>query len=56
MTPDYVILKVGGDEEIRRLLASDPILWEIVLKVEGLRIAARRGDLKKIAKRLEQFD
>jgi hypothetical protein len=53
--PEYVVLKVSADEEIRRLLASDPILREITLKVEGLRIAVLRGDLKKLAKRLEQF-
>ncbi|MBI4659314.1 MAG: hypothetical protein HY735_10775 [Verrucomicrobia bacterium] len=55
LEPDYIVLKVSADEEIRRLLASDPILREIVLKVEGLRIAVRRSDLKKLAKRLEQF-
>ena len=49
------MLKVSSDEEIRRLFASDPALREITLKVEGLRIAVRRSDLKKLAKRLEQF-
>jgi hypothetical protein len=52
---DYLVLKVGADEEIRRLLTSDPVLQEVVLKVEGLRIAVRRQDLKKLARRLEQF-
>jgi len=52
---DYLVLKVSPDEEIRRLLASDPVLREIVLKVEGLRIAVRQCDLTKLAKRLEQF-
>jgi hypothetical protein len=46
---------VLDEDEIRRLFASDPVLREIVLKVEGLRIAVRQGDLKKLAKRLEQF-
>lgn len=46
---------MGADQEIRRLLASDPVLREIVLKAEGLRIVARREDLKKLAKRLEEF-
>jgi hypothetical protein len=55
LEPDYLVLKVSADEEIRRLLASDPVLREVVLKVEGLRIAVRRSDLKKLAKRLEQF-
>ena len=55
LEPDYVVLKVSADEEIRRLIASDPVLRGIVLKVEGLRIAVRRDDLKKLAKRLEQF-
>jgi hypothetical protein len=55
LEPDYVVLKVSADEEIRRLLASDPALREIVLKVEGLRIALRQTDLRKLAKRLEQF-
>lgn len=49
------VLKVSADEEIRRLFASDPVLREIVLKVEGLRIAVRQSDLKKLAKRLEHF-
>jgi hypothetical protein len=53
--PDYLLLKVGADEEIRRLLASDPVLREVVLKAEGMRIAVRRQDLKKLARRLEQF-
>ena len=53
--PDYLLLKVGADEEIRRLLTSDPVLREGVLKAEGLRIAVRRQDLKKLARRLEQF-
>jgi hypothetical protein len=48
-------LKVSADEEIRHLLASDPVLREIVLKVEGLRITVRQSDLKKLARRLEQF-
>jgi hypothetical protein len=48
-------MKLSADEEIRRLFASDPVLREIVLKVEGLRIAVRGDDLKKLAKRLEQF-
>ncbi len=55
LEPDFAVLKVSADEEIRRLLASDPILKEIILKVEGLRIAVRTGDLKKLGKRLEQF-
>jgi len=53
--PDYVVLKVGADEEFRSLLASDPILRETILKVEGLRIAVRQGDLKKLVKRLAQL-
>ena len=52
---DYVLFKVGADEEIRHLLASDPVLREIVLKVEGLRIAVRHDDLRKLIRRLEQF-
>ncbi len=55
LEPDYLVLKLNADEEIRRLFASDPVLREMVLKVEGLRIAVRRADLKKLAKRLEQF-
>ena len=47
-------MKVSADEEIRRLLASDLVLREVILKVEGLRIAVRRSDLKKLARRLEQ--
>ncbi|MCL4177961.1 MAG: hypothetical protein KJ072_09480 [Verrucomicrobia bacterium] len=53
--PDYLLLKVGADEEIRRLLTSDPALREVVLKAEGMRIAVRRQDLKKLDRRLEQF-
>lgn len=52
---EYVVLKLSGDAEIRRLLAADPLLREIILKVEGLRIAVRQSDLKKLSKRLEQF-
>jgi len=55
LEPDYLVLKVSDEDEVRRLLASDPVLRGIVLKVEGLRIAVRQGDLKKLAKRLEQF-
>ncbi|MDA1275723.1 MAG: hypothetical protein O2960_17020 [Verrucomicrobia bacterium] len=55
LEPGYLVLKLSGDEEIRSLLASDPVLREIILKVEGLRIAVRGNDLKKLAKRLEQF-
>jgi hypothetical protein len=55
LEPDYIVLKVGEEEELRRLLASDPTLRECVLKVEGLRIAVRRTDLRKLGKRLEQF-
>ncbi len=53
--PEFVVLKLTDDEELRRHLTSDPILREIVLKVEGLRIAVRQGDLRKLTKRLEQF-
>jgi hypothetical protein len=31
------------------------VLREVVLKAEGMRIAVRRQDLKKLARRLEQF-
>jgi hypothetical protein len=55
LEPGYVVLKLGADEEIRRLFASDRALREMVLKVEGLRIAVRRDDLKALARRLEQF-
>ena len=55
LEPDYLVLKVSDEEQIRRLLANDPVLRELVLKVEGLRIAVRQTDLKKLAKRLEQF-
>lgn len=51
----YLVLKVSADEDIRRLLATDPLLRELALKVEGLRLAVRHSDLKKLAKRLEQF-
>lgn len=51
----YVVLKVAGDEDLRRLLTSEPTLRELVLKVEGMRIAVQRADLKRLGKRLEQF-
>jgi hypothetical protein len=51
----YVVLKVAGDEDLRRLLASEPTLRELVLKVEGMRIAVQRADLKRLGKRLEHF-
>ena len=54
LEPDYVVLQVSADEEIRRLIAADPVLREIALKVEGLRIAVHRDNLRKLAKRLEQ--
>lgn len=53
--PEFVVLKLADDEELGRHLAGDPVLREIVLKVEGLRIAVRQGDLRKLTKRLEQF-
>lgn len=55
LEPDYIVLKINSDEEIRRLFTSDPVLREISLKVEGLRIAVCREDFRKLAKRLEQF-
>jgi hypothetical protein len=55
LEPEHIVLKISDDEEIRRLFASDPVLREIALKVEGRRIAVRQTDLKKLAKRLEQF-
>lgn len=53
--PEFIVLKVGPDEEIRRLFASDPVLRELALKVEGLRVAVRRGELRQLVRRLEQF-
>lgn len=53
--PGYVVLKVAGDEDLRRLLASEPTLRELVLKVEGMRIAVQRADLKRLGKRMEHF-
>jgi hypothetical protein len=55
LEPDHVVFKINSDEAIRRLFATDPVLREISLKVEGLRIAVLRRDLKKLAKRLEHF-
>lgn len=52
---EYVVLKINADEPIRRLFAADPVLRELSLKVEGLRIAVLRSDLKKLARRLEHF-
>jgi len=51
---ELVVFKVGEGEEILRLFASDPTLRELALKVEGRRVAVRRDDLPKLAKRLEQ--
>ena len=53
--PDLVVYRVDMDEEIRRHIATDPVLRELVLKVEGLRIAVRHADLQKLAERLEHF-
>ena len=53
--PDRVVLKIDSDDEIRRLFASDPILRKHCLKVEGLRVAVLRSDMKTIAKRLAHF-
>jgi len=53
--PERVVLKIDGDEEMRRLFAVDPVLRKHSLKVEGLRIAVLRSEMKTIAKRLEHF-
>ncbi len=51
--PDMVVFKINLEEEIRRLLAPDPALREVVLTVERLRIAVHQTNLKKLAKRLQ---
>jgi hypothetical protein len=48
-------LRIDGDDEIRRIFASNPVLRQHSLKVEGLRIAVEHKDLKIISKRLEHF-
>lgn len=53
--PKWAVLKIGGDDNLRRLFTTDPILREHSLKVEGLRIAVLLDDMKKVAKRLEHF-
>lgn len=55
LEPEFLLLKLGPEEDLRRLFATDPVLRQLVLKVEGRRIAVRQDDLKKLAKRLEQF-
>ena len=52
---DYLVLKINNDEELRRLLSTDPILRDAVLKVEGLRIALHLDNIRAFTKRLEHF-
>lgn len=53
--PEWLVLKLAEDEELRHHLATDPELRGMTLKVEGLRIAVRRNDLRKLTRRLERF-
>ncbi|NQU39926.1 MAG: hypothetical protein HQ523_08250 [Lentisphaerae bacterium] len=55
LEPDRVVLRIDSDEEIRHLFSSDPILRKHSLKVEGLRVAVLKGDMKIISKRLAHF-
>ena len=48
----YEIFRIPGSSDLRQLFATDPVLRKIGLKVEGWRIAATEGDLKRIRERL----
>jgi hypothetical protein len=53
--PERVVLRIDSDDDLRRLFASDPVLRQHSLKVEGLRVAILKSDLKIITKRLTHF-
>lgn len=53
--PERVVLRINSDEALRHLFATDTVLRELALRVEGLRVAVNRCDLKKMAKRLEHL-
>ena len=46
--PKLKVLKVGENEELLNLLASDPDISQLISKVEGLRIAVYSTDLTKL--------
>jgi hypothetical protein len=41
--------------ELMRLLSTDTILRDIVLKAEGYRIMVEKGDVERLMKRLREF-
>ena len=50
LTPEheFKVMKVGDNEELLNLLASDPEINPLIRKVEGLRIAVNKNNLSKL--------
>jgi hypothetical protein len=52
---EYVVFELLDTPEIRHLFLSDPVLRTKSIKVEGVRIAIKKTDLKTVSRRLNKF-
>jgi hypothetical protein len=52
--PEYVVFKVEEDEELLQLLATAPDIAPLVVKVEGLRIAVKNRNSRKLINGLKK--
>jgi hypothetical protein len=51
----YEVFTFTPSPELMRLLSTDTILRDIVLKAEGYRIMVEKGDVERLMKRLREF-
>ncbi len=52
--PTFKIFAIEQDPELLQLLATDPDISPLLLKVEGLRIAVKMTDIRKLTNRLKK--
>jgi len=52
---EYVVFELLDTPEIRHLFLTDPVLRTRTIKVEGVKIAIKKTDLKTVNKRLNKF-